>query len=70
MDGETFLLKYLCRFNVHLTKISSMFQFEERNYEGGLKWVCTKSDNDDGMFMKLYEYITGSYVTPFYSNIF
>merc|ERR1712241_1171047 len=34
--------------------------FEERNYEGGLKWVCTKSDSDNGMFHKLYEYITGS----------
>jgi len=35
--------------------------FEERNYEGGLKWVCTKSKgNDNGMFQELYQYITGS----------
>merc|ERR1712241_406726 len=40
--------------------------FEERNYEGGIKWVCTKSviidvtDNDNGMFQKLFNYITGS----------
>merc|ERR1712241_1556989 len=34
--------------------------FEERNYEGGLKWVCTKSDSDNGMFMKLFDYISGS----------
>jgi len=35
--------------------------FEERNYEGGLKWVCTKSKgNDNGMFQKLYQYIAGA----------
>merc|ERR1712109_399090 len=34
--------------------------FEERNYEVGLKWVCTKSDSDNGMFMKLFDYISGS----------
>merc|ERR1711936_212583 len=35
--------------------------FEERDYEGGLKWVCTKSKgNDDGMFQKLYQYIAGA----------
>merc|ERR1712241_907876 len=40
--------------------------FEERYYEGGIKWVCTKStiidvtDNDNGMFNKLFNYITGS----------
>ena len=38
-----------------------MFQFEERDYEGGLKWVCTKSKgNDNGMFQKLYQYIAGA----------
>merc|ERR1712241_410950 len=34
--------------------------FEERKYEGGMKWVCTKSDSDNGMFMKLFEYISGA----------
>jgi len=34
--------------------------FEERNYEGGLKWVCTKSDSGNDMFHKLFEYISGS----------
>merc|ERR1712062_306235 len=36
--------------------------FEQRKYEGGMKWVCTKSDtgNDNGMFMKLFDYISGS----------
>merc|ERR1711978_540851 len=35
--------------------------FEERDYEGGLKWVCTKSKgNDNGMFQKLYQYIAGA----------
>jgi len=34
--------------------------FEERSYEGGLKWVCTKGDSHNGMFMKLFEYISGS----------
>merc|ERR1712109_450828 len=33
--------------------------FEQRNYEG-MKWVCTKSDSENGMFMKLFEYISGS----------
>merc|ERR1712241_1042361 len=34
--------------------------FEERNYEGGLKWVCTKSDSGNDMFQKLFAYISGS----------
>merc|ERR1719495_2387280 len=34
--------------------------FEERNYEGDIKWVCTKSDSDGGMFMKLFQYISGA----------
>merc|ERR1711953_767025 len=39
--------------------------FEERNYEGGKNWACTKriinSENSDrGMFMKLFGYISGA----------
>jgi len=34
--------------------------FEERNYDGGMKWVCTESNDDSGMFQKLYQYISGS----------
>ena len=36
------------------------FQFEERNYDGGVKWVCTESTDDSGMFQNLYQYISGS----------
>ena len=42
------------------------FQFEERRYEGGKYWACTKrtiaaddDKNEYGMFMKLFRYITG-----------
>lgn len=39
--------------------------FEERNYEGGKKWACTKKvvteeDGSNGMFMKLFRYIGGA----------
>merc|ERR1711936_1553786 len=33
--------------------------FEERNYEGGVKWVCTKSKDDSEMFRTLFQYIAG-----------
>merc|ERR1712153_146693 len=34
--------------------------FEERIYDAGIKWVCTESKDDSGMFQKLYQYISGS----------
>merc|ERR1739844_434023 len=36
--------------------------FEERNYEGGIKWVCTNSEmtDDSEMFMTLFHYIDGA----------
>jgi len=36
--------------------------FEERNYEGGVKWVCTNSEmtDDNEMFMTLFQYIDGA----------
>merc|ERR1719394_2172201 len=34
--------------------------FEERYYEGGMKWVCTKSNNDNAMFNTLFQYIAGA----------
>merc|ERR1719264_657235 len=34
--------------------------FEERNYEGGVKWVCTKSKDDSEMFRTLFQYIAGA----------
>merc|ERR1712203_58654 len=36
--------------------------FEERNYEGGVKWVCTNSEmtDDSEMFMTLFQYIDGA----------
>merc|ERR1711997_1187584 len=33
--------------------------FEERNYEGGVKWVCTRSKDDNEMFRTLFQYIAG-----------
>ena len=41
-----------------------LIQFEERAY-GADNWVCTKQlitdiSGEDGMFMKLFEYITGA----------
>ena len=44
----------------NFNKTSFVFQFEERNYDGGMKWVCTESKDDSGMFQKLYQYISGS----------
>merc|ERR1712203_1293435 len=34
--------------------------FEERYYEGGVKWVCTKSKDDSEMFRTLFQYISGA----------
>merc|ERR1711956_66393 len=34
--------------------------FEERIYDADVKWVCTESNDDSGMFQKLYQYIAGA----------
>jgi len=47
-------------FTVIATHHVGLHSFEERYYEGGMKWVCTKSNNDNGMFMTLYQYIAGA----------
>lgn len=43
------------------------FQFEERLYQGGKNWACNKrvinnEDEDNGMFMMLFRYISGANV--------
>merc|ERR1712238_460146 len=34
--------------------------FEEGNYDGDVKWVCTESNDDNEMFRRLYQYIAGA----------
>ena len=46
--------------NIRVVVTKSLYQgYEERFYPSRL-WVCTRSDSDNGGFMKLFRYISGA----------